>query len=836
MEGTGGLRPAFALLLIMIVATFSSLALYLRASDLDLKTSNVSIGVDTTNTGVIGLSYIKNSEADSIAFASSIPMWSISVLDTSSDSLTTNDLYDIRCDYGTANCDSFTHSFRYDYPASGDSTLEISWIGVTHDSFPSETFNITAQLRVYSGDKDVSFNIDVENVGDSLALFNVDYPYYWIQENETDKDQVLGQPYRAHGNTIRKPISVLANTVKDQLNQNVGNARRVGFDSQWWRNAGHNPGTMPLQFFAFYDEGSDSSTGLYAATTDTLGYFKAFHVSGYPDSTALELFTRHFPEDNDANFGDTYSMPYEYRMRPFHGDWIDASKIYRDWLIDSPLVKDAGGTLQFRDDFQTVVNKAHYGFVFSPDDTTMEEHLDFFYSGDSDSLRAMGRIDFWGHPTPYKYIFDYACVWESTTTDTVYPPDYVDAVKNMHGTMAAYLNLSSSPWAVYDYSYCDFDSVCAPDSVDTRVNTAIVNINQDTLTTGNPEVDCRVEYCTRDTAWAIKYMKATEFTLQDTLGANAIYGDTRGGPILCYGGASHGHPNGGGYYYLDGRRLYFEATDSAFADGDSLITANEGPMDVKIGWRDYFISEAKYESRKGLTGFQEVLFTSGKILAVPIVESVLHDNQAMTFGLTRHTYSDATNSGYYRDQHFEYGIASEFIDGSMIAFRQDTLLMADTTWSDDQDSAYVYLRDMMKIRRDFAPYLISGEWRRPPGLACSDSTIVNFFGNTPSLPSLLSSAFIRVDSLGAAEDSLSLFFTNYSDSSASCITSFDLDDYGFSPGDTTLDFMISEYIYDDGDIDTTSIDTLALSNSVTDTLATLGRGGTAIIEYILLPR
>ena len=88
MGCTGGLRLVFALLVIMIFAALSSLSSYLRASDLELETSRVSIGVDTTNTGIIGLSHIKNSEDDSIAFDSSIPLWSISVLDTSSDSLT----------------------------------------------------------------------------------------------------------------------------------------------------------------------------------------------------------------------------------------------------------------------------------------------------------------------------------------------------------------------------------------------------------------------------------------------------------------------------------------------------------------------------------------------------------------------------------------------------------------------------------------------------------------------------------------------------------------------------------------------------------------------------
>jgi len=79
MGCTRGFMLAFTLLLLMIFADLTCLSSYLRASDLELKTSNVSIGVDTTNTGIIGLSYIKNSQGDSIVFKSSIPLWSISV-------------------------------------------------------------------------------------------------------------------------------------------------------------------------------------------------------------------------------------------------------------------------------------------------------------------------------------------------------------------------------------------------------------------------------------------------------------------------------------------------------------------------------------------------------------------------------------------------------------------------------------------------------------------------------------------------------------------------------------------------------------------------------------
>jgi len=97
-----------------------------------------------------------------------------------------------------------------------------------------------------------------------------------------------------------------------------------------------------------------------------MGYLKFFHISGDDDKGLLECFTRHFPEDNDSLFNTTYTMPYYYRMRAFHGDWIDASKIYRAWLIGSPLVRNAGGTLRYRRDFRAVVDSVDYSMYLNP--------------------------------------------------------------------------------------------------------------------------------------------------------------------------------------------------------------------------------------------------------------------------------------------------------------------------------------------------------------------------------------------------------------------------------------------------------------------------------------
>jgi hypothetical protein len=215
------------------------------------------------------------------------------------------------------------------------------------------------------------------------------------------------------------------------LDQNLGDNRAMGFSDSLPSNLGAHPGGIfNMQYFTYYT--LTDSTGLYAATTDTLGYLKAFHVLGDNANGRLECFTRHFPEDNKTFYDGTYTLPYRYTMRAFHGDWLDASKLYRSWLIDSPLFKDEASTLRKRTDFLGIVNKWDYGLYYLPDTTLVKEQLAFFLADTTDTLNAGGRLDQWGRITPNYEIDRYFCKWywaDPLNREKIHPWDYVRVVK-----------------------------------------------------------------------------------------------------------------------------------------------------------------------------------------------------------------------------------------------------------------------------------------------------------------------------------------------------------------------------------------------------------------------
>ncbi len=84
-------------------------------------------------------------------------------------------------------------------------------------------------------------------------------------------------------------------------------------------------GEVPLPFGAYYD----GRSGMYFATHDPDNYEKEISVSviQYPDHRRL-LADFAWPMPNDRT---TFTLPGTQVLRVLHGDWYDASQIYRTW-------------------------------------------------------------------------------------------------------------------------------------------------------------------------------------------------------------------------------------------------------------------------------------------------------------------------------------------------------------------------------------------------------------------------------------------------------------------------------------------------------------------------
>jgi hypothetical protein len=91
-----------------------------------------------------------------------------------------------------------------------------------------------------------------------------------------------------------------------------------------------------FQFLAAYNQ--ETGSGVYLSTEDAGGNSKVF-LSQSPrgrDSDKPRLFAiSHYPSGCANPAQKSFNFPYKTQLKLFTGNWITASKIYRDWLINS---------------------------------------------------------------------------------------------------------------------------------------------------------------------------------------------------------------------------------------------------------------------------------------------------------------------------------------------------------------------------------------------------------------------------------------------------------------------------------------------------------------------
>jgi len=91
-------------------------------------------------------------------------------------------------------------------------------------------------------------------------------------------------------------------------------------------------GWCTMQFAALCEDGK----GLYLAAHDAKAYHKEIVFKPIPDSSQLLFEVIHYPEDMGI-IGKDFGLPYPIVIKPFDGDWIDASKIYKNWAQEHSI-------------------------------------------------------------------------------------------------------------------------------------------------------------------------------------------------------------------------------------------------------------------------------------------------------------------------------------------------------------------------------------------------------------------------------------------------------------------------------------------------------------------
>ncbi|HOT50764.1 MAG TPA: DUF6259 domain-containing protein, partial [Candidatus Hydrogenedentes bacterium] len=311
--------------------------------------------------------------------------------------------------------------------------------------------------------------------------------------------------------------------------QLLPNPRSVLCASDDARLAWNYPGMMAMQCVAYCAKGG---SGLYAACDDTAAYRKTFafwgNVSGKVDFEMV-----HYPENGAANSGE-WRMPYAAILGALHGDWFDAAERYRSWALQQTWTKES---------------RMRRGLVPA---WIEETGMWIWNRGRSEGVLppAIALQETLGLPVRVFWHWWHGCPYDAGFPEYLPPREGADqfrkAVLDAHAhDVRCVVYMNQRLWGMETESWrVENAERFAVKGEDGKVHPEVYN-----LFTKSP----MASMCIATPFWRGAYAGLAQRAITE-LGVDGIYMDQACDSMPCYD-SSHGHPIGGGRYWLDGFRL-----------------------------------------------------------------------------------------------------------------------------------------------------------------------------------------------------------------------------------------------------------------------------------------
>ncbi len=501
-----------------------------------------------------------------------------------------------------------------------------------------------------------------------------------------------------------------------------------------------------------YDE--DSHNGLLLRSTDNVGYTKGISMLPsplpYQSSTVMEW--RHYPENNKTT-GRSYTPSYDVRLQPMMGDWFDAAKRYRTWLLAQPWAANKG-PLKTRADFpQQVAEKTGLSLYtvvtkFAPPfDDLVESHEEiqsFFDNAETIS----------------SHFRNYGILLPNPEIGTLNPMmiETVNRLSSAKILTMPYTNTQGWPKTPYTDIEDEDDDILG-----TLKNAVTRTINNEPMYN---DTFSEWKMCPGDILWRNKY-NAIADTLSSEVsepafsGASSQYCDLYPKVKLCFS-TGHGHPVGGGWWWIDGYRQMMQTVrDSARIEKPDFSMTPEHRSEIGIDLFDYYSVNYWANVRKGSV-FRGTIKTG---IPTPIIAAAMHD-------YIGHATSISAPYATITSQHFRFGQAHAFVNGNILTLYAEKTMLVEQQQYDD----YKYLNNLIGYRKAALDYLLYGEYMRPPNTG-SGTQNVTMYGEDFVQPIILGGAFRDITT-----GSLGIFMTNYTRSAKTADFEITRNDYAFGNG------------------------------------------------------
>lgn len=446
------------------------------------------------------------------------------------------------------------------------------------------------------------------------------------------------------------------------------------------------PGQLSMQLLTLYNP---DKIGIYLSCNDSLSYQKEFGV-GLDSMEHLSLQVVNFPEYSSTI--RNYTPEYEIIISTFKGDWITATELYRKWALEQKWTRESrlknGKTPRWaKETALWVWNRGNVDNVLPPAEK-LKKRLKL----------PVSVLYHWWHDGPYDESFpEY---FPPRDGEKIFRNNIMRASKNGVNTI---IYMNQIQWGNATDSW---EKEKASEYAIKRINKTTETYSYNIFTGNSLTV-----MCMGTPFWRNKYATLARQAVND-YHVSGIYMDQACLGYLCYD-PSHGHPVGGGNYWVKGSEILTDQIRSS-ATTNNIALSGEGVSESWLPYLDLFLTlQVSKERYAGVYGWE----------TIPLFQAVYHP-YSISYGsyssLLSPPYDDLWPKEFAPDDaltlldekyntQFLMEQARAFVWGvqPMIANYKDDLAV-------ERKNEIDFLIKIAKVRSKSLEYLLHGEFIRAP--------------------------------------------------------------------------------------------------------------------------